>query len=462
MSELKTSSKTARALLGEAKASQVAKAVRGMDGRAGRLALSQELRGMDVAALSKALSGGGSTACALCDGPAGLEQAQAERKEQATAEGAGPERADGARTRREDGEQRAETSGNPNFDQIIDQMVEEMNREDQENQNRQENESETPEPGGGGGEGGAQATARAAGRAQTADASADPYAIEVRGVMVGDGEDIPGSFRAASGFGAAMARSDGHALDTCAHGHAGTNSWAKPGGFPGTLGLTTVTNAFVGPKFDINLAERQKVSSSPSIGGFIEWATGTGPTEWVATVNATSSTDATHPCVSSPAGEHKTGTKMVNVKGTPTAYDTYLKITPAYAGKIWAAEDEHLSDALLAYNLSLKKAADEVNKLVGPMWVADTKADAKAGPEGRLRAAMPAKLGIDPAVWRTAVWQLCLMTISGRDNLGYHTFYTSEQAPDHAGKKVVSTLTDGTTQIGTHTSASVVKLSSLP
>lgn len=463
----------------------VAARVRGADSadaRSGRLAASRELRGLGLDAVSEALAGG-------LDGPVAAET-EAPGEQAATR---------GAMRAGRGGGEGAETSPLPaeEMQKEVDRVVREANEDDAKRQ---------AEGGGGeggeGGEGGApgagggaspaapaapasaglQAPAAAAlssgpAAAGVARASAAPtttsaraaapqptaksHAIIVQGRSIGDGEAIPGSFQASSGFGAAMARS-GHAMG-CIHCMAGTNSWAKPGGFPGTLGLTTVRNAFVGPKFEIEAVERDKVTGPPSVGGFIDYVLGTGAKEWVATVKPTSATDATHPCVSSPAGEHKTGTTMINVKGVPTAYDTFLEITPAYAAKIWAAEDEHLADAQRAYDISLQKAADEVNRLAAPglKWVADTKADAEQGPKGALQTAMPAKLGIDPVAWRTAVWNLCLLTISGRDNLGYHTFYTSAAAPDHASKKVVSTLTDGTTQIGSHSSASVVDLSKI-
>ncbi len=487
MSSVRTLSKSESLRRDIAPAAPLAEAgLKAGEARAGRLAFSRELRDVGRGTVARAFTNGRSDACALCTGDGGAaallpRTAEAEREAPAERLSDGPRLAP-AETERTVGpaeaanDDRARTSGAPNDDQVLDEMVQDLNEDDAAKQ--QEGDSADPAaapdaaaPSAGPAPGGtapAQAgSAPAASHlvAETAPATpaaADAHTLIVNGQAVGDGEIIPGSFRPASGVGAALDHS-GHSLDSCLFAHAGTNSWAKPAGFPGTLGLTTVTNAFTGPRFDIETTQRQKVSATPSLGGFIDWALGTGPTEWVATVKSTTSTDATHPCVSSPAGEHKTGTRMVNVGGTPTPYETFLNITPAYAGKIWAAEDEHLSDALHAYNISLKRAADEVNRLAGgSAWVADTEADAKAGPEGALRAAMPAKLGIDPANWRAVVWQLCLLTISGRDALGWHTFHSTEQAPDHGAKKIVSTLSDGTTQIGSHATPSVVDLSKLP
>jgi hypothetical protein len=451
------------------------------DARSGRLAASRELRGLGLDAVSEALAGGPKSA-----------KAEAPNEQRSTR---------GAL----DGGDGAETSPLPadEMQKEIDRVVQEANEEDAQRQAEggggEGGEGAAPGAGGGAPASGPAAPASAglqapaavevsrapvnasasaapasavtatSARAAAPQPSAKSKAIIVQGRSIGEGEAIPGTFQASSGFGAAMARS-GHAMG-CIHCMAGTNSWAKPGGFPGTLGLTTVRNAFTGPKFEIETSARAKPSSGADAGGpgGDGGGSGSGPggpppeMEWVATVKSTTSTDATHPCVSSPAGDHKTGTTMVNVKGVPTSYETFLQITAGYAAKIWAAEDEHLADALRAYQISLQAAETEVNKLAQPgkEWVADTKENAELGPKGALQGVMPAKLGIDPTTWRSAVWSLCLLTISGRDNLGYHTFYTSASAPDHANKKVVSTLTDGTTQIGSHSSSAVVDLSKI-
>ncbi|HRE89221.1 MAG TPA: hypothetical protein PK095_08780, partial [Myxococcota bacterium] len=257
----------------------------------------------------------------------------------------------------------------------------------------------------------------------------------------------------------------GHSLDSCAFGHAGTNSWAKPSGFPGTLGLTTVRNAFSGPQLDFDVKSRP-VAAPPATGGGAAPATPAAPpaNEFVVKVKPTTSTDAVHPCVSSPAGDHSTGTMSLNIGGAATNFDVFLKITPAFAQKIWNAEDEHLADALRAYNISLKEAETKVNAIASSNreFTGATEDAAKNAAKDALRATMPAKLGIDPANWRSAVWQLCLLTISQRDNLGYHTFGIAFDSVDIATHKVFNKLTDNTTQIGVHSSTSVVDLARLP
>ncbi len=264
---------------------------------------------------------------------------------------------------------------------------------------------------------------------------------------------------------------------------AGTNSWAKPGGFPNTLGLVTPQNTFGVPKFDFDVKQQQKVvaptpgstpapGTTPAPGGGTTTSPaptggGTAPQlEFVAAVRPTAATDAVHPCVSSPAGDHDIGTQAVPVSdGKTTKMETYkkiLRISPSFASRIWAAEDEHLADLLYAYQISIEKAATEVNNLAksGP-WTGPTEADAKKQPTDKLAAALPAKLSANAATWGAVVWSLVWLS-AYRDQQGWHSFGTTAGTVDHGKKEIVIELTNGTTQVGTHSTPSVISYARLP
>lgn len=228
---------------------------------------------------------------------------------------------------------------------------------------------------------------------------------------------------------------------------AGTVAPGKPAGFPGILGLTTLTfGAYGYPDLKITVAEQEHYM-------------GLGASTFDATIAATTSTDAVLPCVAAPAGDHVTGTIDVpagkDKKGTVTC-DIVLRITPAFNAKIVAAEQEHLDDMGVAYNLSLVAAAAAVNGLVGTKFTDDSDAKARDKAKNAVAAKLDAKLTADPATWRTVMRSLGMLTISGRDSLLKHTFGTTKPAVDLANKKVVSELTDGSTDIGTISSATMV------
>jgi hypothetical protein len=227
--------------------------------------------------------------------------------------------------------------------------------------------------------------------------------------------------------------------------HAGVVVPAKPAGFPGTLGLTTWNyGTWTYPDLKVDVAERAKGKAK----------------EWVGKIQATTVKDATHSAVAAPTGKHKYDTVSVPVAGKATNFDVYLDITAAYYGKIRDAEQEHLNDLLHAYNLSIKAAGDAVNSLTAAEYIGTSNADAETKAKAAVAGKLHASLGSDPANWRTQLRTLATMTISGRDNLGWHTFGLDTAAAklvvDVKAKTITHGLNDGTTSINAAPSATVV------
>ena len=187
------------------------------------------------------------------------------------------------------------------------------------------------------------------------------------------------------------------------------------------------------------------------------------PSAFIAKIKATTSGDATHPCVASPAGNHNIGT--VNVpdgSGGNVPFDIIFQINAAFANQIRDAEQEHLDDLLLAYQLSLEAAATAVNALAGTTYTGATDADARAAGRTAVAGRLHAKLTGNPATWRTVVMSLGQLSGSQRDALGYHSFGADKPVADVPGRKINIKINAGTTQIGSHTPASVITFASIP
>jgi hypothetical protein len=244
--------------------------------------------------------------------------------------------------------------------------------------------------------------------------------------------------------------------------YAGSVSAAKPAGFPGTLGLTSWSyGSWTYPSLALTSTERAK-PAAPAPPAPVGPAPAPVPPakEWVTKIGATTVADATHSCVASPAGKHKYTTQSLKVKGVPTTFNVQLEITPGYHTKISDAEQEHLNDLLLAYNLSIKAAGDAVNSLVAAEYVAATQTDAETAAKAAVAGKLHASLTASPATWRSQLIALCGMTISGRDGKGWHTFGLVNSGPTVVVDPVALTIThgldDGTTSINTAGSPAVV------
>lgn len=216
---------------------------------------------------------------------------------------------------------------------------------------------------------------------------------------------------------------------------AGTCVPGYPAGYPGVLGLTTYNvMSFGRPDAKIKVTH-----STPG-------PTGQGPSAFIAQFETTTSKDATWPCVASPAGTKKVGTVQVPTKGGgQVAVDLYMEITAAIHGQIMHAEEEHLADLLLAYQLGLEKPAQAVNALAGQNFVAGDEAAAKTQAKKALADKLDPKLTADPMRWLAVTAALCALSGTRRDAKGTHTFVDdpATMKVDAANKKVTIGLKPG-------------------
>jgi hypothetical protein len=238
--------------------------------------------------------------------------------------------------------------------------------------------------------------------------------------------------------------------------YAGSVAWAKPPGFPGTLGLTTPPWSASGGSYGHPNLDFDVVNATVAPGA-------AGPSAFIAKIKPTTSTDATHPCVASPAGDHSIGTIAVPNGAAPAVTcNVVFQITTAFANQIRDAEQEHLDDLLVAYQISLQAAATAVNALAGTTYIGATEPDARAKGQTAVAAKLPAKLTSNPATWRTMVLDLGRLSGSLRDALGRHSFGADAPNVDLAAKKVTVKINAGTTSIGTHSSASLISYANVP
>ena len=161
-------------------------------------------------------------------------------------------------------------------------------------------------------------------------------------------------------------------------------------------GLTLIKNAvaFTAPVFDTTTSSQR---------------VGIGHVDHFATVNSTTSQDATHESYYAAAGIHQ--------KPGGTSHE-FWEISDSLAAQIRQGEQEHLDDALLAYELTYKCVENAINALVGQRFgPASTPAAATQMALDALGRRLPTQLGIDPRTWFAALDRLLLLTNSRDTNL---------------------------------------------
>jgi hypothetical protein len=206
----------------------------------------------------------------------------------------------------------------------------------------------------------------------------------------------------------------------------------------GTLGVTMPTTGYKAPDFEFN---------SRNIGA------SDAPPQWVARPTLTQSAyigdaDAYNPS----SGMHDMGRKE-------SGLDVYYKFNNVMFGKVRDAEQEHIDDAKHAYKISLKEAEDVLNAHVigkdfGPKA---TEGEVEQEVLDTVTANLThAGLGNDKTQWGAKYMMLDAKTLSERDNKGGHTFGTTKRRSITAGK-VTYTVTAGTNNVGSVSSASIIK-----
>jgi hypothetical protein len=206
-----------------------------------------------------------------------------------------------------------------------------------------------------------------------------------------------------------------------------------------TGGLTRIKNvvAFVAPRFiTTNLAQRQ--------GSRIDH---------FATVQRTTSSDAAHECFYPTAGDHLRPGMTQEINGR--TYDHYWRISRQVSDLIRQGEQEHLNDALRAYELTYERVEGAINALAGQRFgPASTPAAAARLAEAALASQLPPQLGTNPATW-VQVLQRLLDQTKTRDSRGWHAL--SIDPPQTIGNMIVHPVsTTATTRIGRVPSSQVV------
>jgi hypothetical protein len=230
-----------------------------------------------------------------------------------------------------------------------------------------------------------------------------------------------------------------------------TSAKAAPGGMADILrrsaqtslgtagGLTLVKNAaaFTAPRFS--------TTNQPQRTG--------NRVDHYATVSRTSSSDATHESFYPAAGDHQRPGMTQQIGGRP--YNHYWRISQQVSDLIRQGEQEHLDDALRAYQLTYKSVENAINALVGRRFgPASTPAAAERLAEAALAARLPTQLGTNPANWVQVLERLLAQTKT-RDSKGWHAL--SIDPPLTVGNMIVHPVSaTATTQIGRVPSSQVV------
>lgn len=175
-----------------------------------------------------------------------------------------------------------------------------------------------------------------------------------------------------------------------------------------TGGLTLIKNAaaFTAPSF---VTQNSAVRQGSTVQHFAQ-------------VQRTSSADATHESFYPGPGDHiRPG--MTQRIGNQT-FTHYWRISPQVSELIRQGEEEHLADALRAYQLTYKLIADTINAMVGRSFgPARTPAEAQTLAEAELTRRLPTQLGTDPRNWVRVLDRL-LGQSQERDRSGWHTIST--------------------------------------
>jgi hypothetical protein len=208
-------------------------------------------------------------------------------------------------------------------------------------------------------------------------------------------------------------------------------------GVTGGLTLTKNAAAFTAPRFvTTNQAQRTGYR-----------------VDHYATVQRTTSADATHECFYPAAGDHLRPGMSQQIGGR--TYQHYWRISRQISDLIRDGEQEHLDDALRAYELTYRCVENAINALAGQRFgPASTPAAAEQLAAAALARSLPSQLGTDPSTWVRVLDRL-LGQSRARDSQGWHAL--SIDPPLTIANRIVHPVsTTRTTQIGRVASSQVV------
>jgi hypothetical protein len=237
---------------------------------------------------------------------------------------------------------------------------------------------------------------------------------------------------------------------------AGAVGVGTPGNFPVALGLTTPNyDGFEVPTLQIQVLEEKKPGA-----GFGSWLLD-DDMHWVARIMPTHARDATHPAIAMAAGTYDMKSSIeLEEKKKKVPYKEILELTSGMASKVAAAEQEHLDDLKLAYELTLKAGADAINAMGGQEFSAPAQTTAEWAAKDALKAKLHTRLTYMPEIWKSVLIQLISLSKTERDDKQVHTMkpdYTTAKF-DFKAKTVTYQVTDGESKIGSISPASIIKL----
>jgi len=174
-------------------------------------------------------------------------------------------------------------------------------------------------------------------------------------------------------------------------------------GVSGGLTLTKNAAAFTAPRFTTTTTHRRS--------GY--------RVEHFAAVQRTTSTDATHECFYPAPGQHLRPGMTQRIAGRTVNH--YWDVSPQISTLIRNGEQEHLDDALRAYQLTYQCVENAINALAGRQFgPANTPAEATELARRALAQSLPRQLGTDAANWARVLGRLLRQTQT-RDSNGWHS-----------------------------------------
>jgi hypothetical protein len=184
-----------------------------------------------------------------------------------------------------------------------------------------------------------------------------------------------------------------------------------------------------------------------------------------ATVRPTQARDAVHPSFAFGPGGYRVGPQEVQIgdRARTETFTAALIVDSTISERARAAEQEHLDDMVVAYQLSLERAAAAVNAAAGQPFSGPTEADAEAAARTTVASQLPPRLGVTPAAWRDA--NLALARLSRRrDEQQTHSFIAPLESYDLRARVVLFRAMEGphTRLIGTLRPEQLVRLEALP
>jgi hypothetical protein len=210
------------------------------------------------------------------------------------------------------------------------------------------------------------------------------------------------------------------------------------GGGAGAAGYTDWPSGFKAPDFDFNTA----TGAGAGAGSGLNWTA--SPTQKTAASEGTSGSFYTS------AGKYKTAQKE-------GGKDVYWNFSASVSSTVKDGEQEHCDDFAEAYKISLQEAeavlkANVVGKAFGPAASASDaeKLVLKAIDDNLTHKA----LGSDKTKWSATYTTLYQKTLT-RDTSAWHTMSTGARTETAAD--VTYEIVKGTSQIGSHSSASIIK-----